>query len=540
LPTHYRRLWRTVLCSPTDCKDRFHFEGTVKTLQQLKPKPATSRSVPLHNYPKVERMRKLPSLIVAFATAVSLSPAAAQQTTEVTSTGIGYLQYLPDGYNANSDKYPVVIFLHGYKEKGTSSTDPKLVQRDLPRVAYVGLPKYVKFGQKYPFILISPQLKSQYGSWPPSYVAEVLNYVKKTLRIDDKRVYLTGLSLGGFGVWKTAGEYPDIFAAIAPVCSGGNALDKAQSIATANVATWAFHGGSDNVVSSTVTTNMVNAINAAPKKPNPLAKVTIFPGMGHIIWDKAYENTDLLKWMLSSRKGGKSVSEPTNSPPVVNAGGDKTLSSPSQSLTLNGSATDADGQVTRYQWSKVSGGNVTLGGSSSSTLKLSDLEAGTYVFRFTATDNDGSSAADEVTVTVNPAAPIENHPPVANAGQDKRLKLPDNSISLEGSAQDQDGSITSYHWTQLSGGNAALEGTDSKTLQVSGLQEGVYTFRLSVKDDKGSSASDDVVVTVFTEAATVNAQVKEIRPESYDGHERSDRSNIKTVRLPDKPWLSGN
>src|SRR3990170_7653708 len=100
----------------------------------------------------------------AFITVVS-----AQQTAKVTATGIGYLEYLPQGYHSNSDKYPVVISLHGIKEKGTSSTDPKRVFADLPRVDNVGLPKYVKYGKKYPFILISPQLKSNYGTWPASY-----------------------------------------------------------------------------------------------------------------------------------------------------------------------------------------------------------------------------------------------------------------------------------------------------------------------------------------------------------------------------------
>ena len=123
--------------------------------------------------------------------------ASAQQVAKVTPSGIGYLEYLPDGYHSSANDYPVVISLHGIKEKGTSSTSERQVLNDLPRVANVGLPKYVKTGKKYPFILISPQLKNQFGSWPPSFVMEVVNHVKKTLRIDEKRIYLTGLSLGG-------------------------------------------------------------------------------------------------------------------------------------------------------------------------------------------------------------------------------------------------------------------------------------------------------------------------------------------------------
>ena len=170
-------------------------------------------------------------VFLAAVMAVFFFTANAQQTAKITSSGIGYLEYLPDGYHSGSADFPVVISLHGIKEKGTSSTNPQLVMRDLPRVANVGLPKYVNAGKKYPFILISPQLKSQYGTWPASFVMDVVNHVKRTLRIDEKRIYLTGLSLGGFGVWTTAGAYPEVFAAIAPVCSGGNSISKANAIA---------------------------------------------------------------------------------------------------------------------------------------------------------------------------------------------------------------------------------------------------------------------------------------------------------------------
>src|SRR5690606_18577110 len=175
-------------------------------------------------FENLTRMIRKLFLTLAVITTASLSMVSAQQTAKVTSSGIGYLEYLPKGYNSNSNKYPVVISLHGIKEKGTSSTDRNKVLADLPKVDNVGLPKYVAQGQQYPFILISPQLKSNQGNWSGSYVMQVLNHVKKQLRIDDRRIYLTGLSLGGFGVWKAAGDYPDVFAAIAPICAGGNAL----------------------------------------------------------------------------------------------------------------------------------------------------------------------------------------------------------------------------------------------------------------------------------------------------------------------------
>src|SRR3989337_2119239 len=86
--------------------------------------------------------------------------AGAQQTAKITSANTAYLEYLPQGYSNNSNLYPVVISLHGIKERGTTSTDPATLKSSVQSVANVGLPRYVKYGQQYPFILISPQLKS--------------------------------------------------------------------------------------------------------------------------------------------------------------------------------------------------------------------------------------------------------------------------------------------------------------------------------------------------------------------------------------------
>ena len=439
-------------------------------------------------------MKRKAFLLSAVITA-SFFIASAQQVAKITPSGIGYLEYLPDGYHSNSNDYPVVISLHGVKEKGTSSTNERQVLNDLPRVAKVGLPRYVKSGKKYPFILISPQLKNQYGSWPPSFVMEVLNHVRKTLRIDEKRIYLTGLSLGGFGVWKTAGEYPEVFAAIVPICAGGNSLDKANAIAKQDVAAWGFHGDNDRIVSYTVTTKMVNAINSAPDKPNPLAKVTIFPGMGHIIWDKAYQETNVIDWMLSFRNGsGRTTqSSNTNKQPVANAGPDKTVTLPTHSLTLEGKASDADGRITGVEWTKVSGGHASLVNASSEMLQLSDLSEGTYVFRFSVKDNDGASASDEVKVIVKGSA---NKGPEVSAGSDRVVILPANSVNLEGTASDTDGEITAVKWTKVSGGASDLNGVNTKDLIATNLVVGTYVFRFTVEDNDGAVTFDDVTVTV--------------------------------------------
>ena len=363
----------------------------------------------------------------------------AQQTAKITSSNIGYLEYLPQGYSSNSNLYPLVISLHGIKEKGTTSTDPATLKSSVQRVANVGLPKYVKYGAQYDFILVSPQLKTSYGNWPASYVMDVINHVKKTLRIDPKRIYITGLSLGGFGVWTTIGAYPEVFAGAVPICAGGNAMTKACAIAAQDVPVWGFHGDKDYIVSYTVTTRMVNAINACTPAPSPLAKATLFAGMGHVIWDKVYNETNALDWMLSYTNGTAPSS--SNIPPLVNAGVDVVEYLPTNAAICNGSATDPDGTVTAYAWTQVSGpSTATLENNTTKSMKASNLQAGTYTFRLKATDDKGAYSNDDVKVIINSTT---SSAPTVSAGYDRTITLPTNSLYIQGSASDADG-IASY------------------------------------------------------------------------------------------------
>ena len=417
----------------------------------------------------------------------------AQQTAKMSPGGTGFLQYLPDGYSTSTSKYPIVISLHGIKEKGNTLSSVSIV-------ANVGLPKYVKYGQKYPFILISPQLKTTMGRWTGAYVMEVLNYVKTYLRVDPNRIYLTGLSLGGGGVWSVATSYPEVWASILPICSGYNVLSGAAAIANTDLPVWGFHGDADAVVSESVTINMINAINSY--KPSPLAKLTIFPGMGHVIWDKVYKETSALSWLLSYTKGSTSTSTSTgNVAPIANAGSDKSITLPTNSAAIYGSATDKDGAVTSYTWTKKSGSTVTMSGTTSKTLSTSNMVAGTYVFTLTVKDDKGASDTDDVTVivkssTTTTTTTTTNVAPIAHAGSDRVVVLPTTSTALSGSGTDSDGTISSYAWSKVSGGSVSMSGTTSSTLKLSGLASGTYTFRLTVKDNKGATDTDDIVVTV--------------------------------------------
>lgn len=446
---------------------------------------------------------------LALACAISVSTALAQQTAKITSSGIGFLEYLPQDYNSNANKYPIVIFLHGIGERGTTSTDPATLLSSVQNVARVGLAKYVKYGAHYPFIIVSPQLKSSYGTWPANYVMDVLNHVKKYLRIDERRIYITGLSLGGFGTWTTLGAYPGVFAAAVPICSGGSALSKACDIAAENIPLWAFHGTEDKVVSYTITTKMVNAVNACTPQPNPLAKTTLFAGDGHSIWDRVYQQTDAIKWMTSFTNGS-STTTPTspetspvvNTPPVVSAGADASITLPTNEIYIQGTASDADGTIVSYKWAKLSGPSVGMTNTAASRLRAYSMVAGSYVFRLTVSDDKGAIKWDDVAVTVYPGT-TTNAPPVVSAGVDAVVTLPTNEVYIQGSASDPDGSIVSYRWMKVSGGPVGMTNTGASRLRAYNLLEGSYTFRLTVSDDKGAVKYDDVVVTV-TKPSTSN------------------------------------
>lgn len=471
------------------------------------------------------RLKFFFALAVVFGFSFTQS-SIAQQTAKITSSGIGYLEYLPDGYNTNSNDYPLVIFLHGIGEKGTTSTDPNSIKSSAWKVANVGLAKNVKYGTKYPFILISPQLKSNYGTWPANYIMDVLNHVKKNLRVNDRRVYVTGLSLGGFGTWTVLGAYPDTFAAALPICSGGSALTKACAIAASDVPVWGYHALDDKVVSYTVTTRMINAINACTPQPSPLAKTTLFPTGGHGIWDRVYKQTDALNWMLGWTNGSTSTPSPTNSYPVVSAGSDKSITLPTNEVYLQGTASDSDGSIASYAWTKTSGGTASLSGNYTSKLRAYNLAQGTYYFRLTVKDNDGAVKYDDVQVNVS-SSTTTNVVPIANAGSDKTTSS--SSIKLYGSGTDKDGQIVSYKWVKTSGAYVSMTGTSTSAVTINGMVSGKYFFRLWVTDDKGATDYDDMLVTVSGTSTSGETTTGNLAPIANAGSDRTTSYTAITV-----------
>jgi ribosomal protein L14 len=199
------------------------------------------------------------------------------------------------------------------------------------------------------------------------------------------------------------------------------------------------------------------------------------------------------------------AASPTNQSPKANAGSNLTITLPTNSVTLSGSGTDADGTIASYKWAKTSGPSTyTIVSSTTAQTQVDNLVQGTYQFELTVTDNSGATAKGTVQVTVNPAPLSQNKAPEASAGSDLVTMLPMDTITLTGTGSDEDGTIASYKWTKISGPSqfSIVSPSKSRTL-VKSLKEGLYQFELTVTDNAGASAKDTVELAVVAAAKSL-------------------------------------
>jgi len=228
-----------------------------------------------------------------------------------------------------------------------------------------------------------------------------------------------------------------------------------------------------------------------------------------------------------------------NRSPIAVAGPDQTITLPVSSVVLNGSSSsDPDGSISAYLWSQVSGPSTsTMGSVNTASANVSNLIQGVYQFRLQVTDNAGATAADTISVTVNPAVPTPtptsapNQLPVAVAGNDIVITLPTNNATLNGAASnDPDGTISAYSWSQLSGpGTALIISPGGATTNINSLVQGVYLFRLVVTDNSGATGADTVSVTV--NAAPPPPPAPNRLPVAIAGADQSVRFPINFVAL---------
>jgi len=442
---------------------------------------------------RIKKSDSTPSAVIAlvvFGALAFYSPALkAQQTAQATPccwpySGISFYQYLPPGYNTNTDNYPILFFYHGIGEIGTDLT--KLTNNTYSP------PYYIKNGTNFPFIVISTQLKPNIGNdWWGGYMDEVVQYCLKNLRVDKTRIFISGLSLGGGGAWRYAETFPQNVAALAPLCGHyNNPAAACTSYAAYNIPVWAFHGDADTTVPFFRTQQMIDALNACtapPMVPTPI--FTIYHGVGHSgCWMNGYRpdhtihNPNVYEWFMMQR----------NTSLIVNAGADVSINLPQNSTTITGVASTSTGTITTYTWTQVSGPVATLTNTTTPVVSVANLVQGVYVFRLTAANSNSETLSDDVQVTVVAA----NQAPTANAGADVSLTLPTNSVNIVGSGSDPDGSIASYAWTQTSGPSATIAGASSATLNLTNLIAGTYVFTLKVTDNNGATGTDQVSIVV--------------------------------------------
>jgi predicted peptidase len=200
-----------------------------------------------------------------------------------------YLQFLPNNYDKDTAKeWPLILFLHGAGERGD----------DLQKVKVHGPPKIVESRSDFPFVVISPQCPTGVV-WNADALLAMLDEVTHRLRVDEKRIYVTGLSMGGFGTWNLIGKAPERFAAAAPVCGGGNTRDfllPKSKEALQTLPIWVFHGGKGGVVKPEESERLVDVIQNRVKGN---IQLTIYPEAGHDSWTETYNNPKLYDWFLS-------------------------------------------------------------------------------------------------------------------------------------------------------------------------------------------------------------------------------------------------
>lgn len=216
----------------------------------------------------------------------------------------------PEGFEV-SGKYPLILFLHGAGERGTDN------QKQLIH----GSNFFEQYNRRdYPAVVIFPQCPEnqywaavdftwhddgsrtftfrpdKYPTVPMKLIMSLLDSLLSTPWIDDTRIYVGGLSMGGMGTFELIYRQPEIFAAAFPVCGGGK--PETAPFFADKVPVWVFHGDADPVVPLKLSSDMVDALRKAGADP----KFTIYPGVGHNAWDYTFKEPELIPWLFSQKK----------------------------------------------------------------------------------------------------------------------------------------------------------------------------------------------------------------------------------------------
>jgi predicted peptidase len=265
---------------------------------------------------------KLPATVMMLLGLVGLAraesaglPLEKRTYTDAKGKTLPYRLLKPADYDPKQ-KYPLVLFLHGAGERGTDN-EKQLIH---------GVPEFAREEnrKKYPCFLIAPQCPEN-AKWvevdwsadshrqpaepsaPMRLTLELLEALQKEFSIDARRIYVTGLSMGGYGTWDIVARRPELFAAAVPICGGA---DETTAVKIANVPVWVFHGAKDGAVNVERSRRMVEALKKAGGHP----KYTEYPEVGHDSWVRAYKDPEMFAWLFAQKADGGEKKQPTKHP----------------------------------------------------------------------------------------------------------------------------------------------------------------------------------------------------------------------------------
>ena len=200
---------------------------------------------------------------------------------------LNYLIALPEGYDKENEAVPLLLFLHGAGERGNN----------LDLVKKHGPPKMVEKGHDFGAIVVSPQCpKDTWWTEHTDVLLALIDKIEKEHNVDRDRIYVTGLSMGGYGTFALSAAAPQRFAAAVPICGGGT---RTQAKTLSSLPMWVFHGDADKVIPVDESTRMVKAMNQVNGEH---AKLTIYEGVGHNSWDRAYGDKAMWKWLFEQKR----------------------------------------------------------------------------------------------------------------------------------------------------------------------------------------------------------------------------------------------
>lgn len=205
----------------------------------------------------------------------------------VTKESLRYYLYYPEEYfSSGNEKFGLLLFLHGGGESGG----------EIGRVKENGPPKLLAEGKQFPFLVLAPQNPHEKKWWNTHAVMQLLDSVVASNRVDDRRIYLTGLSRGGSAAWELATQHPQKFAAMVVVC-GMAPLPYAHWIEK-EMPIWVFHGEKDEVIAVEESDQMVDKL----KEMGYNVRYTRYKDVGHNAWDRAYTTDSLYTWLTEQKR----------------------------------------------------------------------------------------------------------------------------------------------------------------------------------------------------------------------------------------------